>query len=74
MSMYLYHWAALSGDGVRIERHDGTTERNKPIASYEDYQEFKKDVREHLGHQGRFFNITSLSLLISPTTGGGNDE
>lgn len=74
MSMYVYHWAAMSGDSRSHEIHDGTTERSAPIASNDDYLEFKKYLIEHLGKTGLNFNITSLSLLHSPTTGGGNDE
>ena len=74
MSMYLYHWSAISGDSLRTEIHDGTTERNLPIASNDDYQEFKKYLRDHLELKVRYFNITSLSLLFSPTHNGGESD
>ena len=72
--MYLYHWSAVSGDRTVTETHDGTTERNVPIARNDDYQMFKKDLREHLGKTGGFFNITSLSLIFSPTHNGGESD
>ncbi len=72
MTMYLYHWAAMSSNGTVRETHNGTTMRDTPIVSNDDYNEFKKSIVEFLDRKGCPFNITSLSLISIPDHNGGD--
>lgn len=73
MTMYLYHWAAMSSNGTARQINDGITMRDTPIVSSDDYNEFREGLVEFLDKKGQQFNITSLSLISSPTHNGGEN-